>query len=223
MNLPMLTFETKNVFSPSSLSYNLLATLPSNENKSTFINNFLAYISSDSTNESSCSIDAEPIKNPKLLSIDYGDQINPTESSFITPTERNLNPFNKKTEVRRQSDPTNNCSQAFNLLKITTENENVHFFKIPKRDPLPNKLDESIYESQEQLDVAADKSGSNSTSGDALGYDSLTEMVIVPDAKCRKKSLPNITFRNHNHRPSMEVFQPYMIKKRISLGQVKVR
>lgn len=207
------------MYSPRS-SFDL-APLANLENK----HNFLAFISGESNHESSDSLDNNLIRNQKLLTIDYGDAI--ADSSFNPKSENNqilssylnhqsIQYHNKKMELKRASlIPSNqNNSSIISSIPPNDSFEGSNFKKSSVHSHRLKNRRDSAFESQDHLNFTnAHPSICNTSS--SFKCDSMNDM---PDQSIRKKSLPNIIFRNH--RPSD--VPVYALKKKFSLGQVKV-
>ena len=96
------------------------------------------------------------------------------------------------------------ASEQINSSIISSIPQNESFGK----GSIKNRRD-SAFESQDQLNITNNQSSS-------FKCDSVND---IAGQNARKKSLPNIIFRNH--RPS--AVPAYALKKKFSLGQVKVR
>jgi len=193
-----------------------MAPLNANETRNMFIDNFLAYISSDSNNESSDSIDRQ-IHNEKLLTPDHAPG-----GSYLN--YQSIQKHNKK--MRRDSqlscEHNNTMSQISSLAHNFTESiENLNFNAKTARlhresvgGSMARKRHDSVLESsQEQLNVTKE-------TVNCADFESVTETTSRQKGGSKKRSLPNIVFRSH--RQSVEM-APIVNKKKFSLGSVKVR
>ncbi len=212
-----------------------MAPLNANHNKNAFIDNFLAYISSDSVNESDDSIDKQT-QNEKIIKTDKknADQSPPIfDNSYLDYQQ--IQNHNKKMNTKKQYDSmylggrgscnenNNTMSQISSLVQNYAESiENLNFnnkgVKIHRGSvsEFTTKRNDSVFESQDQLNDTKDTNHMNGTD-----YESAMEITSRKnDAFGKKKSLPNIVFRNH--RQSLDM-APVVNKRKFSLGSVKVR
>ena len=171
---------------------------------------------------SSDSLDIHLNQNEKLLNIDCGDKSidkpPPSSSSYLN--YQSIQNHNKKMDLKQERESlhlvsiehNNTMSQISSMTHNFTESiENENFTKLMKRGSFKGttKRHDRAFEYQETLNVTNEN----------LNCGSVIEIKSRKTSE-KKRSLPNIIFRNH--RQSLDIL-PIVLKKKFSLGSIKVR